>query len=77
MIQHSIAVGTPRKEHMQVQGEQSHDEIIEALQRQVAELTAANLLLKEQLAVREQFAAMIASCSFRRDRKSTRLNSSH
>ncbi len=60
MIQRSKAVGTPGKEHMQVQGEQPQDEIIQALQRQVAELTAANLLLKEQLAVREQFAAMIA-----------------
>jgi signal transduction histidine kinase len=40
--------------------EQSHDETIEALQRQVEELTEANLLLSEQLARKEQFTAMIA-----------------
>jgi signal transduction histidine kinase len=45
---------------MQVQDEQSQDEIIRALQRQVDELTTANMLLQEQLAQREQFAAMIA-----------------
>ena len=45
---------------MQVEQEQSQNEIIEALQRQVEELTAANLLLKEELARKEQFTAMIA-----------------
>ena len=45
---------------MQVQREQSQDEVIQALQRQVNELTAANLLLEEQLARKEQFTAMIA-----------------
>src|SRR6266704_1008687 len=45
---------------MQVQHEQSQNEVIEALQRQVDELEAANRLLKEQLARKEQFAAMIA-----------------
>src|ERR1700731_4950876 len=45
---------------MQVQDERSQDEFIHALQQQVDELTAANLLLKEQLARKEQFAAMIA-----------------
>lgn len=45
---------------MQVQDEQSQDEIIRSLQRQVDELIAANMLLQEQLASREQFAAMIA-----------------
>jgi signal transduction histidine kinase len=40
--------------------EQSPDEAIEALQRQVDELTAANLHLQEQLARKEQFTAMIA-----------------
>jgi signal transduction histidine kinase len=46
------------------QRDQQHDdqleEQIERLQRQVDELTAANLLLEEQLARRDQFAAMIA-----------------
>ena len=45
---------------MQVQDEQSQDEIIRALQRKVDELTAANLLLQEQLERKEQFVAMIA-----------------
>jgi signal transduction histidine kinase len=45
---------------MQVQHEQSQDEVMEALQRQVDILTAANLLLQEQLARKEQFTAMIA-----------------
>lgn len=45
---------------MQVQHEQSQNDSIEDLQRQVNELTAANLLLQEQLARKEQFAAMIA-----------------
>lgn len=45
---------------MQVQDEQLQDEIIRSLQRQVDELTTANLLLREQLASKEQFAAMIA-----------------
>jgi signal transduction histidine kinase len=39
---------------------EQQDELIEGLQRQVNELTAANLLLEEQLARKEQFAAMIA-----------------
>src|SRR5579864_6839883 len=42
------------------QDEQQQDELIELLQRQVNELTAANLLLQEQLARKEQFTAMIA-----------------
>ena len=45
---------------MQVQDERSQDEFIQALQQQMDELTAENLLLKEQLARKEQFAAMIA-----------------
>jgi signal transduction histidine kinase len=45
---------------MQVQHEQSNEEIIEALQRQVNELKATNLSLKEQLERREQFSAMVA-----------------
>lgn len=45
---------------MHGQQEQSQDELIEQLRRQVNELTAANVLLQEQLARREQFAAMIA-----------------
>jgi signal transduction histidine kinase len=45
---------------MQVQDEQSQNDGIEDLQRQMNELTAANLLLQEQLARKEQFAAMIA-----------------
>ncbi len=45
---------------MQLQHEQSQDQIIQALQRQVDDLAAENLLLKEQLAHREQFTAMIA-----------------
>src|SRR5437763_8042856 len=45
---------------MQVQHEKSQDEVIQALQRQVDELTATNLLLQEQLARKEQFIAMIA-----------------
>ena len=45
---------------MQVQHEQSENESIEDLQRQVNELTAANLLLQEQLARKDQFTAMIA-----------------
>jgi signal transduction histidine kinase len=45
---------------MQVQDEQSQDEVIETLQRRVEELTEANRLLKEQLVRKEQFAAMIA-----------------
>lgn len=45
---------------MQVQHEKSHNEILEALQRKVDELTADNLLLKEQLARKEQSIAMIA-----------------
>ncbi len=40
--------------------QEQQDELIENLQRQVNELTAANLLLQEQLARKEQFAAMIA-----------------
>lgn len=45
---------------MHGQEEQPPDEVIKALQRQVNELTDANLLLKEQLARKEQFTAMIA-----------------
>src|SRR5256885_7559813 len=45
---------------MQVEQEQSQDEVIAALQRQIDELTENNLLLKEQLARKEQFTAMIA-----------------
>ena len=45
---------------MQVQHEKSQDEVIQALQHQVDELSAANLLLQEQLARKEQFVAMIA-----------------
>jgi signal transduction histidine kinase len=45
---------------MQVQDKRSQDEFIQVLQQQVDELTAENLLLKEQLARKEQFAAMIA-----------------
>lgn len=45
---------------MAVQHEQSNEEIIEALQRQVNELKASNLTLKEQLERREQFNAMVA-----------------
>src|SRR5579859_4804647 len=45
---------------MHGQQEQSQNEVIDALQRQVNELTEANLLLKEQLTRKEQFAAMIA-----------------
>src|SRR5258706_16052829 len=45
---------------MQVQDERSQDELVQTLQRQVDELTADNLLLKEQLIRKEQFAAMIA-----------------
>lgn len=45
---------------MQVQHGQSQDEVIDALRRQVEELTAENSLLTEQLARKEQFTAMIA-----------------
>jgi len=48
---------------MQAQGETSEqfqEDIIQQLQRQVDELTAANLLLQEQQAHREQLTAMIA-----------------
>jgi signal transduction histidine kinase len=45
---------------MQVQHEQSRDEAIQSLLRQVEELQADNLLLKEQLAQKEQATAMIA-----------------
>src|SRR6266567_869717 len=45
---------------MQVQNERSQNEIIQVLQRQVDELTAANALLQEELANKEQFTAMIA-----------------
>src|SRR5216683_1099107 len=43
-----------------VQHEQSQDEVIKALQRQVDELTSANLMLQDQLARKDQFVAMIA-----------------
>src|SRR5713101_8287509 len=45
---------------MQVQHGQSQDEVIDALRRQVEELSAENSLLTEQLARKEQFTAMIA-----------------
>lgn len=45
---------------MQVQHEKSQDELIEELQQQVDQLTAANLLLQEQLTRKEQYTAMIA-----------------
>src|SRR6266487_6275358 len=45
---------------MQVEQEQTSDEVIAALQHQVTELTENNLLLKEQLARKDQFTAMIA-----------------
>src|SRR6266496_5464743 len=45
---------------MQIQHEKSQDEVIQALQRRVDELSAANLLLQEQLVRKEQFIAMIA-----------------
>lgn len=45
---------------MQVKGEKSQEEIIQALQHKVDELTAANRLLEDQLAAKEQFTAMIA-----------------
>src|SRR5437660_2277301 len=45
---------------MQVEQEQTQDEVISALQQQIDELTENNLLLKEQLARKEQFTAMIA-----------------
>ena len=45
---------------MQVQQVQTQNENNEDLQRQIAELTAENMLLKEQLATKEQFTAMIA-----------------
>src|SRR5438552_1406324 len=45
---------------MQVQREKSQEEELQALRRQVDELTATNLLLQEQLARKEQFNAMIA-----------------
>ena len=40
--------------------EQSQDKVIAALRHQVDELTENNLLLKEQVARKEQFTAMIA-----------------
>lgn len=45
---------------MQVQQVQTQDENNQDLQRRIAELTAENILLKEQLASKEQFTAMIA-----------------
>lgn len=45
---------------MQHEQPQNEETDIEALQRQVNELTAANHVLKEQLARKEQFTAMIA-----------------
>jgi signal transduction histidine kinase len=45
---------------MQVEHEQSQDEVLSALQQQIDELTENNLLFKEQLARKEQFTAMIA-----------------
>src|SRR5260221_11192785 len=43
-----------------VQHEQSQDEIIQALQGKVDEITSANLMLQDQLASKDQFVAMIA-----------------
>ncbi len=43
-----------------MQHEHTQDDVIQALQRRVDELTASNLLLQEQLARKEQFAAMVA-----------------
>ena len=45
---------------MQVQQVQTQNDNNEDLQRQIAELTAENMLLKERLATKEQFTAMIA-----------------
>ncbi len=45
---------------MQLQSEQSHEQVIRDLQRQVDELKVENLQLQEQLAQKEQFTAMIA-----------------
>ena len=45
---------------MQVEHEQAQDEVISALQQQIDRLTENNLELKEQLARKEQFTAMIA-----------------
>ena len=45
---------------MQLQSEQSHEQIIRDLQCQVDELKAENRLLQEQLTQKEQFTAMIA-----------------
>ena len=45
---------------MQVQREQTKDELIQALQSQVNELQATNLMLNEQLERREQLNAMVA-----------------
>ncbi len=45
---------------MQVKGEKSQEEIIQALQHKIDELTAANHSLQDQLASKEQFTAMIA-----------------
>jgi signal transduction histidine kinase len=45
---------------MRSQREQSQDETIQALQRQIEELTVANLRLQEELGQKEQFTAMIA-----------------
>lgn len=46
--------------HVQNEQSQDQDELIKDLQRQVNELMAANLLLQEEVARKEQFAAMIA-----------------
>jgi transcriptional regulator with XRE-family HTH domain len=46
-----------RYSDMQVQRGQSQEEIIQALRRQIDELTAANLQLREQLARKEQLVA--------------------
>jgi len=45
---------------MQGQQVETQNENMQELQRQIAELTAENLLLREQLASKEQFTAMIA-----------------
>lgn len=49
-----------RHEQQDKRQDEQMEEQIEHLQRQVNELTAANLLLQEQIARKEQFAAMIA-----------------
>ena len=49
-----------QQDEQQQRQQEQQEELIEHLQRKVNELTATNLLLQEQLARKEQFAAMIA-----------------